>query len=78
MPADRTNRDEFYAALARHDDARLGKTLAEKETLLAVPLARLLTTPDMWRTFTGSYLQALEVAGCAHPKRPRTHVRNLR
>jgi hypothetical protein len=25
--------------------------VAEKETPLAVPLARLLTTPDMWRTF---------------------------
>jgi hypothetical protein len=46
--------------------------VAEKETLLAVPLARLLTTPDMWRTFTESYLEALEVAGRADPKRPRT------
>ena len=28
--------------------------VAEKETLLAVPLARLLTTPDMWRKFAES------------------------
>jgi len=46
--------------------------VAEKETLLAVPLARLLTTPDMWRTFAESYLEALEAAGRADPKRPRT------
>ena len=46
--------------------------MAEKETLLAVPLARLLTTPDMWRTFAESYLESLEVAGRADPKRPRT------
>jgi hypothetical protein len=46
--------------------------VAEKETPLAVPLARLLTTPDMWRTFTESYLEALEAAGRADPKRPRT------
>ena len=46
--------------------------VAEKETLLAVPLARLLTTPDMWRTFAESYLEALEVIGRADPKRPRT------
>jgi hypothetical protein len=46
--------------------------VAEKETLLAVPLARLLTTPDMWRTFAESYLESLEVAGRADPKRPRT------
>ena len=46
--------------------------VAEKETPLAVPLARLLTTPDMWRTFAESYLEALEVAGRADPKRPRT------
>src|SRR3984893_15622146 len=39
--------------------------VAEKETLLAVPLARLLTTPDMWRTFAESYLESLEVAGRA-------------
>ena len=41
----------------------------EKETALAVPLARLLTTPDMWRTFAESYLDA---AGRADPGRPRT------
>ena len=46
--------------------------VAERETPLAVPLARLLTTPDMWRTFAESYLGALEVAGRADPKRPRT------
>jgi hypothetical protein len=46
--------------------------VAEKETPLAVPLARLLTTPDMWRTFAESYLASLEVAGRADPKRPRT------
>ena len=46
--------------------------VAERETPLAVSLARLLTTPDMWRTFTESYLAALGVAGRADPKRPRT------
>jgi hypothetical protein len=46
--------------------------VAERETPLAVPLARLLTTPDMWRTFAESYLEALEAAGRADPKRPRT------
>jgi hypothetical protein len=46
--------------------------VAEKETPLAVPLARLLTTPDMWRTFTESYLEALDTAGRADPGRPRT------
>ena len=46
--------------------------VAEKETPLAVPLARLLTTPDMWRTFAESYLEALEAAGRADPRRPRT------
>jgi len=44
----------------------------EKETALAVPLARLLTTPDMWRTFAESYLDALDAAGRADPKRPPT------
>jgi hypothetical protein len=44
----------------------------EKETALAIPLARLLTTPDMWRTFTESYLDALDAAGRADPRRPRT------
>jgi len=39
------------------------------ETPLAVPLARLLTTPDTWRTFAEPYLEA---AGRADPKRPRT------
>jgi hypothetical protein len=46
--------------------------VAERETPLAVPLARLLATPDMWRTFTESYLQALQDAGRADPGRPRT------
>jgi hypothetical protein len=35
-------------------------------------LAQLLTTPDKWRTFAESYLEALEAAGRADPKRPRT------
>ncbi|MGH3192641.1 MAG: hypothetical protein ACRDPY_28975 [Streptosporangiaceae bacterium] len=43
----------------------------EIETALAVPLARLLTTPDMWRTFAESYLDALDAAGRADPRRPR-------
>jgi hypothetical protein len=46
--------------------------VAEKETPLAVPLAQLLTTPDMWRTFAESYLDALDAAGHEDPKRPRT------
>jgi hypothetical protein len=46
--------------------------VAEKETALAVPLARLLSTPDMWRKFAESYLEALDAAGRADPKRPRT------
>ena len=46
--------------------------VAERETPLAVPLAQMLTTPDMWRTFAGSYLKALDAAGGADPKRPRT------
>jgi hypothetical protein len=46
--------------------------VAEKETPLAVPLARLLTTPDRWRTFAESYLEALEIVGRGDPKRPRT------
>jgi hypothetical protein len=44
----------------------------EKETALGVLLARLLTTPDMWRTFAESYLDALDAAGQADPGRPRT------
>ena len=43
-----------------------------KETVLAVPLARLLATPDMWRTFAESYLNALDAAGRADPRRPPT------
>ncbi|HET9080858.1 MAG TPA: hypothetical protein VFO01_10150 [Trebonia sp.] len=46
--------------------------VAEKETSLADVLARLLTTPDMWRTFTESYLKALEAVGRGESKRPRT------
>jgi hypothetical protein len=46
--------------------------LAEKETPLAVPLARLVATPDMWRTFTESYLKAVEAAGPADPRRSLT------
>jgi hypothetical protein len=45
--------------------------VAEKETTLAVPLARLLATPDMWRSFAESYLEALDAAGRADPNRPR-------
>ena len=44
----------------------------EKETALAVPLARLLTTPDRWRTFGESCLDARDAAGRADPGRPRT------
>jgi hypothetical protein len=51
----------------RHDYGQV----AEQESELAVPLARLLTTPDMWRTFTESYLDALDEAGRADPERPR-------
>ncbi|MGH3279482.1 MAG: hypothetical protein ACRDNW_10135 [Trebonia sp.] len=43
--------------------------VAERETELAVPLARLLTTPDRWRTFAESYLAALDEAGRTAPKR---------
>jgi hypothetical protein len=46
--------------------------VTEKETPLAIPLARLLTAPDMWRTFAESYLQALEAAARADAKQPRT------
>jgi hypothetical protein len=46
--------------------------VAQKETPLAVPLAQLLTTPDMWRAFTESYLEALDSAGRADPRQPRT------
>lgn len=46
--------------------------VAEKETALAVPLARLLATPDMWRMFAESYLEVLDAAGRADPQRPRT------
>jgi hypothetical protein len=43
--------------------------VAEKETALGIPLARILTTPDMWRTFAESYLAALDAAGRTAPKR---------
>ncbi len=43
----------------------------EKETALGVVLARLLSTPDMWRKFAESYLEALDAAGRADPGRPR-------
>jgi hypothetical protein len=43
----------------------------EKETALCVPLARLLTAPDMWRRFAESYLETLDAAGRADPGRPR-------
>lgn len=51
--------------------------VAEKETSLAVPLARLLTTPDMWRTFTESYLDGLDAAGRTDLKQPRTVYRTF-
>jgi hypothetical protein len=44
--------------------------VADKETPLAVPLARLLTTPDMWRTFAESYLAALK--GTSYRRKERT------
>jgi hypothetical protein len=43
----------------------------ERETALAVVLARLLTTPDMWRTFTEAYITALDADGRAAPQRSR-------
>lgn len=43
-----------------------------KETALGIPLARLLITPDMWRTFAGFYLDALDAAARGNPRRPRT------
>ena len=46
--------------------------MPETETALAVPLARLLTTPDRWRAFAECYLGALDAAGRADPRRPRT------
>jgi hypothetical protein len=46
--------------------------VSERETVLGVPLARLLATPDMWRTFAESYVDALDAAGRADPTRPRT------
>ena len=49
----------------------------EKETALCVPLARLLTTPDMWRRFTESYLGALDTSGRADLGRPRTMYGNF-
>jgi hypothetical protein len=45
--------------------------VSEKETSLGVLLARLLTTPDMWRTFAEAYLAALDAAGRTAPKRSR-------
>lgn len=45
--------------------------VAGKETSLADVLARLLTTPDMWRTFTESYLKALEAVGRREPRKLR-------
>jgi len=78
-------RHDGFAAFARRVpkqlicwEARYGWTrrgygqVPEKETALGVLLARLLATPDMWRTFAGSYLDALDAAGQADPGRPRT------
>jgi len=44
----------------------------ETETALAVPLARLLITPDRWRAFAECYLGALDAAARADARRPRT------
>lgn len=44
---------------------------SQQETALADVLERLLTTPDMWRTFTESYLTALEAAARTDPKQAR-------
>jgi hypothetical protein len=41
----------------------------EREIALGVVLARLLTTPDMWRTFAEAYIAALDAAGRAAPRR---------
>jgi hypothetical protein len=41
----------------------------ERETALGILLARLLTTPDMWRTFAEAYVAALDAAGRAAPRR---------
>jgi hypothetical protein len=49
----------------------LGRAEQVHFAALAVPLARLLTTPDMWRTFAESYLDELDAAGRADPSRPR-------
>jgi hypothetical protein len=46
--------------------------VADRETALAVPLARLLATPDRWRRFAEAYLEALDASGREDPKRPRT------
>jgi hypothetical protein len=46
------------------------KELPDPGTVLDV--ARLLSTPDMWRTFAESYLDALDAAGRADPGRPHT------
>jgi hypothetical protein len=43
----------------------------EKETALGVLLSRLLTTPDMWRTFAEAHVTALDAAGRAAPQRSR-------
>jgi hypothetical protein len=82
---DRVLRHDGFAAFARRVPEQLirwesayGWTrrgygqVPEKETVLAVPLARLLTTPDMWRTFAGSYLDSLDTAGRADLGRRRT------
>ena len=74
--AGRGQRRSSASAPAQADEYGAGPAGAtvrsQKETPLAVPLARLLTTPDMWRTFAESYLEALEAAGRADPRRPRT------
>jgi hypothetical protein len=65
--------EQFIRREADHGWTRRGYgQVPEKETALCVPLARLLTTPDMWRRFTESYLEALDAAGRADPGRPRT------
>lgn len=41
----------------------------ERETALGILLARLLTTPDMWRTLAEAYVAALDAAARAAPRR---------
>lgn len=51
----------------RYGWTRRGGRVPDRETPLAEVLGRLLSTPDMWATFAGSYLTALDRAGSAGP-----------